>query len=648
MYNRLIRCIVWIAALLFTVPVAVAAQQRADTTETVADTTRFGAAAADTTGAWAFKRLPIRTPFLSPTRLLQQVSGSFVYDLGERGWPHGWSRDGEAPRNVQLTFDGLPFSDPVTGQPLYQLLPFDLLEPFNLGMSRYGKPLAVQTHLRGFQAPEPLTELRYHAGSGGLQAISVAHAQQRRLALFGRPGTANALFGFAGRSTNGIYPNSATRLRRVVGRLRYQQPSWSLTLRHLFNNSEMSLHGGVLPRGRLRSLYEPLGSQVALSDARRRVIRHDALADLTWSWHSELDPVQLRGFWNRHETRFRTFSDTLATRVGRWGMQARQSLTAGAHRFTIRGDLWRDRLQPGNALLGRQGATRWETHLVLQDSLQQQALGAVLKGGWHQIGKNTYPSAGAEVYLPLGALRLQVGGAFSGYVPSWLEQYGFNGQVAAPAKAAKSRHLQGQTRLQWNPGSLELALRGSFQLWQRPILLLRQPELDQAQLLQLSGAQQWLTLGGEASWRKETRRGFRISIEPSLFRLLTPTTLEHYRLQASLPSIQIKAKAGLRYPLFQNDLDLLVYLQGRAWTALRSRGFQPSTTLFPLMPLEARSWGPNGTLDLQVEGQIRKSTVFFAYKNLLSGLLYPGALVTPTYPLPAQYVQFGVFWPLFN
>ena len=126
-------------------------------------------------------------------------------------------------------------------------------------------------------------------------------------------------------------------------------------------------------------------------------------------------------------------------------------------------------------------------------------------------------------------------------------------------------------------------------------------------------------------------------------------TPDHRRIAGTLPAAFARGRLGARMLLFRGDLDLDLYLQGRAWTTMRSRDLQPQTGLLVVPLASARTFGPSGLLDVVAEAGVRGATLFFAYENALSGTaLMPGTLLVPDYPYPAQRFRFGVYWPIRN
>ena len=138
-------------------------------------------------------------------------------------------------------------------------------------------------------------------------------------------------------------------------------------------------------------------------------------------------------------------------------------------------------------------------------------------------------------------------------------------------------------------------------------------------------------------------------IRPAVRRLVRAPAAETAALAGSLPRASVSGRAGIRYRLFEQDLDLGLFLDGRAWTRLRGRSFHGPTGLFPLTDPSAPGWGPAADLDATVEAGIRdEATLFFSYENLLGGVTFPGALVVAGHPVPARTIRFGVYWPLLD
>jgi hypothetical protein len=193
---------------------------------------------------------PARRAAFEAKDLLREVPGSFTYDLGGFGWPHGWTPDGQPPEAVRLTLSDVPFNDLITGRPRFDLLMLPLLEPLSVTSGRLSAATTVQAHFRDLEAPEPLTELQYMTGGTGLQSITALHTQERDLSLPGarEEGRLSVLFGYGGHAADNEYRNARLeRMRQTLGRVRLAQRTWSLELRNLHNRRSRGAHGGVVP-----------------------------------------------------------------------------------------------------------------------------------------------------------------------------------------------------------------------------------------------------------------------------------------------------------------------------------------------------------------------------------------------------------------
>ena len=220
----------------------------------------------DTTSSWP-RDVPPDVPLFDRdiTRILSGDAASFVYDFGALGWPSGWSPYGMSPQWVALNFNGIPFDDPVTGRPHYDLLPTALLAPPWMREAARGSPVLADAGLRTFDTAEPLTELHYQTGDDGLKRATVLHGQTR--------GAVTGLFVYSGAGAKGEYPGSRLqRMRQLLLRAGFRRSGWSADAMYLHSQRRLGAHGGVEGP----AIYNRLIADVRLSAAMRRAIRHDA------------------------------------------------------------------------------------------------------------------------------------------------------------------------------------------------------------------------------------------------------------------------------------------------------------------------------------------------------------------------------------
>jgi len=619
--------------------------------------------------------LPGRRSHVSVEMMLAEQPGGFLYDLGEYGWPHGWSPRGLAPHRVHLYFDGFSVDDPLTGRPRFELLPPSFLATPRTGLDPGGGTVGVHTSWRTYAPRRPLTELRYRFDRDGLHAIEVGHSQKRRLDLFGRPGVLQLTLGYGGRKADGIYDGSALRReRRIWGRLRYRTNDWAFALSDRSSRYRIGAHGGVTPRpgAPFASVYAlPLAStSVRRPDDRRKTVRNDLTARVQGPLVPGLSaPTEFSAQWTSHTFDFRsTGGATDTTWTARLnGVQARlrQSFTVGRHHLSgsVRGALWRVAETNVSSLSGRRGGA----HLLLQDSLRLGRTDVKLHTGAHVTSEQTSPSATLRARRRAGPLRLSASLAITSQRSTWIEDEGFAGHVQ-PLTGARGgltdRVLEGRVGAQTQFGPFDLGVHGFVHQIRNAVdLYAVTPEdgapstlTDTVAARRLSAPVQRAGATVSLGWRREARRGLYATGHGTL---LDPLNVDasplHERLARTLPRAFGRARLGARFVLF-NDLVTDLYLRARGWSAMNSRWFNPPTGRLVVPPRQSPvpaapsvDVGPSGTVDVRAEARFRGATLFFTFQNVQAGTqLQPGTFVVPVYPLPPQQFRFGVFWPILD
>jgi hypothetical protein len=595
--------------------------------------------------------LPVRMIALDPPGVLERVPASFVYDFGTPGWPDGWSPYGLNPNHVGLFMDGLPMNDLITGRPRYDLIPLTFMEPLRTQAARDDAPVAVHGRVRDYDAAQPLTEMRYRTSNTGLQSVTVMHAQRRRPVWFGRPGRLNVLFGYGGHAAKGEYPGSRLRRARLVlGRIRYERPGWAVEVKDVFNRRRVGAHGGVLPApgAPYESIFQRLGAQVENPDALRETIRNDLSAALRARLAPGLEALTLAGYWTNERFQYRNPSDTLTARVRRLGFRVAQDVRLGGHRLRLSAEGRRDVVRTGAALPDSLGLTRRQLHVAARDTFGLGALEAVLEGGFHRDDGVSFPTGFARLTWRFGASSVFAEGTHAGQPVSWVARYGFGGSVAPVGERPDGRLTMGRAGFTVRLGPFDLTAFGFVHELRDPLdLYVTAGDTVAARV----ASETWRRAGvaGDFGFRREAARGLYLVAQPTFVRFRAPVSADGERAAAALPELFGQARLGARFLLFQNDLDLNVYLRARYWGRMRSRTLHPQTGLLVLPEADARTFNASGTLDLYVEGGVRSATLFLAYENILSGTgLLVGNLIVPGYPLPERRLRFGVFWPILN
>ena len=606
-------------------------------------------------GAVVGDSLPAARPALDMTELLADVAGAFVYRFGSPGWPDAWSPYGLNPQRVALVLDGRPFSDPITGRPRYDLLPLAFLERPRVLAERYGAAVAIGAEVRAYDSPQPLTELRYLAG-GTIQSVDALHVQQRRRALFGRPGVIGLLGTYSGRAAQGEYASRGfgTRLRRgrrIFGRLRYEQASWSVEVSNLHNRRAVGAFGGVepVPGFGFESIYSRLSADLRNPNARRQTTRNDLALTLRARLLPGFDqPLTAAAYWTAQTLRYRSSDDTLRTTSDRYGIAVRQPLALGAHGLAFRLEGWWDRLQETDALPAPRlyGS---ELHAAVRDTFHLARTSVALEGSVHYRAGRAFPVGSVRLEARLGPLRPFARGAYAGQPVSPVERYGYGDVVIPVAAVPEGRVAWGEAGVAIRGGPLDLALSAFAHRTSGALdLYALAEEADTVEALASAVPHRRAGLIADVGLRRHAQRGFYLTAQATLNRFLNPdASPEHARVAASVPEAYGQARWGARYAPFRGDLDFDLYVLARFWSAMRSRTLHPPTGLLVLPPVGARPVEASSTLDVYFETRVRDASIFLVYENALSGtVLLPGNLIVPVYPLPAQRFRFGVYWPI--
>lgn len=616
--------------------------------------------------------IPGRLPHVSVETILAERAGGFFYDLGEYGWPHGWSPRGLAPHRVHLWHDGFSFDDPLTGRPRFELLPPSFLAAPRTGIDPGGGAVGVHTSWRAYTPKRPLTELRYRFSRDGLHAVEVGHSQKRRLDLPNRPGLLHLTVGYGGRKADGVYDGSALRReRRLWGRLRYQTNDWTAELSDRSSLYRIGAHGGAIPPGdRFSTIYAlPVaGSSVRTPNARRKTIRNDLIARMRGPLLPPLGPrTELSARWTSHTFDFRDGSrdTTWTTKLNGGHVRLRQSLTMGAHTLTgtARGSVWGVARSNVSSIDG----SRSSAHLGLRDSFRVGRTEIVLDAGGHFPSKQPYPSFRAWTRHSVGSVRLTASLKATGQRGAWIEEEGFPFVRSLPTARSEraDRLIEGTLGIHAKTGPFDAGATGFAHQIRNAVDLYAVPPAPEspstitdtvaARSLPTPVRRAGVTV--EFGWRRHTQRGLYATGRGTLVQTLDAgASALHDRLARTLPVAFGRTRIGARFVLF-TDLVTDLYVQARGWGPMNSRWFHPPTGRLVVPPREQAVPGPNaparvgpsGTVDVRAEAQLHGATLFFTFQNVQAGTqLQPGTFVVPIYPLPPQQFRFGVFWPIFD
>ena len=200
-----------------------------------------------------------------------------------------------------------------------------------------------------------------------------------------------------------------------------------------------------------------------------------------------------------------------------------------------------------------------------------------------------------------GWLRVFVDGRLAGQPVSWIERAGFGETLVPLDTVPTGRILHGRVRPRRRPGPLRpVRLTGFAHTIHHPIDLYATATPDElvVQASDVPFRRAGATL--EVGWRRDAQAGLYASMQGTGLQFLNPdASTVHARVAETLPQAFGEGRLGARFVAFKGDLDADLYVQGRGWTAMRSRQFHPPTGLLAVPPADApvienapRSFGP--------------------------------------------------------
>jgi hypothetical protein len=588
---------------------------------------------------------PARRPLLDATWLLQDRPGGFVYEFGPWGWPNAWTPDGFTPNRVSLTLDGRPFQDLFNGRPRYDLLPVDLAEPLLEGGALLGSPVSVRTAILPFEAPNPLTEIRYRAG-GGAQGVTVVHSQERSRPLFGNDGILSVTGGYSGRAASGEYaPGTDLRHGRdLLVRAGYRQETWSVEMRNLHNRMRVGAHGGVIPRGGiLATIYDRFGASTRNPEAARTTYRNELSLNVKGSIVGG-QQTDASAYHVSQIERYRLGADTTDGQAHRVGIQVRQPIPGLGAKLLL--DLWSDSFQAWQTLEAEE--TTRTLRAEVDGNVRAGGLAVAYRPGVLMNAGRLAPEGGLSLTLGIGRLTGFASFDYAPYVASYVERHGF-GPYLRPGTGADGASTRVDLGLVLATSAFRVRITGTATRLGDFTDLIAISTADTARFIY---PQQQTTVWGAhiaLGWRDDTRRGVYAEGHSGVLRVSTDDPLFLDRLTASLPEAFGLVRIGTRATLFLGDLDLNVYVQSRFWSSMSGRTLHPATGMLILPRANGIHTGPSGTIDLHLEAGVREAVIFLSYENALAGTqLLRGNMIVPLYPLPEQRFRFGVHWPIFN
>lgn len=598
---------------------------------------------------------PPEQPFLdAPALLGATFPATWVHDFGTPGWPDGWSPFGLDPGQVPLELDGIPFDDPVTGRPDYELLPFEKLASLDRTGLLLGRAEGVSARSREFATARPLTELVYRSTSNGLQQVSVVHAQQRGSGTH----KTRYLWGYRGAGSRGEYPGSRLRRKRqVLFSVRRRGLGMEWEAGTLFNRHRVGAHSGVEPFAgyAYESIYQRIGAEVGDEDARRQSSRNDAFVRVGLPSLG----TRLQGWWTLATLTYRQGSDTTAARTSRLGLRLDQPirLRSTTLRITLEGHT---DAHPSRRGWLRTPATRTETHAYVGSEHHLGAAAVSWKAGMSAVlpgwegGDTAGPGYALDVSWESGPVRPFIRSRNGLVTPSASDMFGFGPtalplreRVGAAAFSGRSAvdEIGVDLRLGWLSGSLGVAATRTSD----GVVRVLDATSDTLTVVPYAGTRS-RTLGtARLGLREFSKRGLYFWAQASGSTTAGDDPDLDKRIRESIPEVFGSVALGVRGVLFKGDLDGDFSLRVRGWTAHRGLRFHPETGLLALPVTESRPMEGSLILDIVGVARIRTATLTVSLENILSGTVaFPGNQLVPDYPYPERRLRFSVFWPIFD
>lgn len=602
--------------------------------------------------------LPARHNALDPQGILGELPGAFVFDFGASGWPDGWSPYGLSPNSAVLTFNNISYNDPSTGLPLYSLLPLSLLQPLRVQPGRLGSASAVNARLRSFAPARPLTEIYYRSSNNGLQSAIINHNQNRSMRLFRQPATLGILLAYGGHGARGEYDGSRlSAARQLLTRIRLQNEMGSLELLNLHNRRRLDAHAGIVPgpgSTRFIDIYNRFNATALDANAERQVIRNDlALTVRTPLIGRSGSPLTLSGYWTANTFQYANV-DTLRAKTNTFGYKVTQPIRLNRGELALHVEGFTQQALENNrpsasALPDSLSLQRTAVHAYLHSRFDLGPVRVRIEPGFH---KNSHHALwGGSFTLALVSswahVRLIASRSFEPF--SFADEYGW-GDTLVPLSTVPStttHAARAELGVRWKGVSLE-ATAFAHQT-ENPVEYFAVDE-DTVFVRSLVEPVEWIGASAELGLRKYARRGLYLTLTPAYYRSTSSSrSLEHAQISDSMPELFFRGRMGLRYVIFQGDLDFDLYAQGRLWSVFQSRTLHPETGLLVIRPLGARPVDAAAAVDVVLEARVRTAKIFLSLDNVLSGTsLIIGNMLVPNYPLPERRFRFGVHWPIWD
>jgi len=618
--------------------VAPASGQAVDSTNTVvSDSVRSESMTLDRKDRGADRLIASRIPRLRD--VLGRRPGTFVFRFGESGWPDGVAPFGLNPDRTRLELFDVPLENLTTGAPAFDDAPESWVGQVDGSFGDWS------LEVPRFDSDRPLTDIRYASHGGGGQSAHVLHVQNRSFvremdSVTVRTTRLQTAFAYHGAAASADYPGSRLkRQRRLSVRLRMERNDWSVELFEMHNRRHIGAHGGVepIPGAGYESIHQRLGATVSDEDDERQTIRNDLF--LRGSGRLLGRPTQATLFWSVDTFSFNSPGDSTTSRIMRLGGVLSQEWD----RISLRARAWRD--QPWGADFG-DVVEDDHVDVRLGTTGMASGIGYRVDAGIARDAGRTLPSVGIRLETNQ-TMRLGFESHYQGSPRPWVDRVGFGARASAVSHSNTWRIWRNALSAGWSGSGWDIRAT-AFGIRERDVVLRWQEPDGTISTSVMDGSATTFGFTARIAW-SWAERGPYASLEPTVRTARTPDHALANAWSRSVPDVWVDGRIGWRALLFQEDLDLDLSIRGTWWDAFGGRRLHTATGLLVLPQDPDERVPTSGTIDLVAEAGIRTATLFVSWENVLAGTgVLVGNLIVPDYPLPAQRIRFGVFWPILD
>ncbi len=584
--------------------------------------------------------------YRSAMDLLSLHPGIFVRDFGGLGHIPDIRMNGNSPRQLQYTNDGIQLNDPWSGQYNIFFYPTENIErieivygtrAFLYGFNSTGGVVNFVSKSR--RALRPYSRIRYSESGYGFSIIDGMLSQNISRTLNVTAGIQHSVFGERYTNENFDGWNGRVKVRYDFGN------TFSLFMTEIYNKTNLGLPGGIDRSTTPDSLrFDNLQAIVRNSDAYEKVTRHDfqagvaafpgtdstAVSTLTFYYTSNLR--EYRDEENREPSNGIFLQQNQRTR---WmGLKLMSNFSFGFQRITFGADI-----QSRRSLV--KPSTREERAGLVSTygKTEIPIIGSLIFSPYARFDsyQGEHPlSYGGDIHLaPYGGLEFFGGYSRSFRFPSFLEQHGLDTIITSSLINSKpERHHLLEAGIRWSISDLlKIHLRSFYRITWNPVMVDR--------IKSLAGNSTYTY----SRHNKRTTEGMtgRVSLQTGVLLLegLVQYVKERDEQMGETTFPTWNLRGGIYYMdnLFRNHLEIKTGIQATAFSSYRSNEFNEQVIDF--LPSDAfYDIGTNSIFDLVILAHIGDAY----FHVILDNILNTNLVMNNYYPLHERRLRFGISW----